>query len=140
MSQNIDEFLKKTSLEDFVKLKINNQKASIEEKEFYEKILKDIIVKEQTDKNRATITEPIERVFMDYPLCPKCHSPLKRYGKGNFPFAQCTRCHKFWDKTELLGAYITGENGQFFSMNLIDAFWKRVMTIINVNFEKNSKE
>nr|BDI55050.1 MAG: Zn finger protein [uncultured archaeon] len=129
MSQNIDEFLKKTSLEDFVKLKINNQKASIEEKEFYEKILKDI-----------TITEPIERVFMDYPLCPKCHSPLKRYGKDSFPFAQCTRCHKFWDKTELLGAYITGENGQFFNMSLIDVFWKRVMTIINVNFERNSKE
>jgi len=46
-SNNSDEWISKTSLEDFVKLKINNPKASLDEKDFYKRILKEL---KQSDK------------------------------------------------------------------------------------------
>ncbi len=65
-------------------------------------------------------------VHMSYPLCPICHSNLKPTGKEWIAFVQCTNyetCGKWWDKQELLGAYISGMCGPYISNDLIRRWW-----------------
>lgn len=69
-------------------------------------------------------------IHMSYPMCPFCHSFLKKR-KGNWTaFVNCTnyeKCGKFWDKQELLGAYISGMNGEYIDEDLINKWWKELI-------------
>lgn len=67
---------------------------------------------------------------MSYPLCPMCHSPLKRTDSKWIAFVICTNhktCGKWWDKQELLGAYISGDNGEYISEELIIKWWNELI-------------
>lgn len=65
-------------------------------------------------------------VHMSYPLCPICHSDLEPRKGDWIAFVQC-KSGKWWDKQELLGAYVSGDNGEYISEELITKWWNELI-------------
>lgn len=81
-------------------------------------------------------------VFMDYPVCPSCSSPLiPLKGSKWIAFTACSnrkKCGRMWDKYELLGAYISG-GGKYLAQEIIEKWWKELIEIMKKQ-NQNKKE
>lgn len=82
------------------------------------------------------------KVFMDYPVCPLCSSPLiPLHGSKWIAFVVCSndkKCGRIWDKYELLGAYVSG-GGKYIAQEIIEKWWKELIEIMKKQ-NQNKKE
>ena len=83
------------------------------------------------------------QVFMDYPVCPLCSSPLiPLQGSKYIAFVACSndkKCGRMWDKYELLGAYVSG-GGKYLAQELIEKWWRELIEIMKKQKNQNKKE